>query len=474
MSLNTDERDRGARGNDNGGQGAGERTPRWRRASGRAAVRASGFATAPHACGGLLAVVAAGLSVAGCTNLAHVGDLFHGGGSGGSGGRAPGGGYTGGSDGGLMAATGGRGGPPGTGGRPFPTDGGVSGDRHLTSASKLDVLFMIDDSASMQPLQAKLATAFGQFVSVLQGLPGGLPDVHMAVISSSLGAGAFSDVPGCDPGPPGDDGGKFQNRPGCGLLMGQTYLRASASGAGDNFSGSLTSALGCLANLGDRGCGFEHQLESTRLALTKASNPSDPDNGGFLRDEATLAVIMLTNEDDCSVPADSQLFDTNVSSLTDLPPLGGLWSYRCNEFGHRCDQPLPHTAAGLPMTLTNCTSSETAMGLFHLTPVADFIAFLRSLKPDPSQIFVAGLMAPPAPYVVNARVAQLSTGGTELQPTIAHSCSTMDGTFGDPAVRLSQFIAAFGPNGTIENICASDFGTPIARIAQKLAGLMAP
>jgi hypothetical protein len=62
----------------------------------------------------------------------------------------------------------------------------------------MDLLFMVDNSASMTPIQQNLAANFPGFVEVLDQLPGGLPDVHLAVVTSSLGAGVFTTaVPGC-------------------------------------------------------------------------------------------------------------------------------------------------------------------------------------------------------------------------------------------------------------------------------------
>ena len=81
---------------------------------------------------------------------------------------------------------------------------------------KLDILFMVDDSNSMSPLQAKMTKQLPMFMDQLvDPSTGQLPDLHVAVISSSYGGGAWSNVNQCATGSyPGDDQGKFQQGPG--------------------------------------------------------------------------------------------------------------------------------------------------------------------------------------------------------------------------------------------------------------------
>ena len=323
----------------------------------------------------------------------------------------------------------------------------------------IDILFMVDDSLSMQPLQQKLAQRLPDFMNVLKGVPGGLPDVHVAVVSSSLGAGIYGDVSGCAPGHPGNDGGKFQHAGNCGLNPGETYLKSI--GGTNNFTGNVEDVFSCIALLGGGGCGFEHQFASTTAALQKAGDPLDPDNGGFLRPNAYLAIVMLTNEDDCSAPPDSTMFDPGQTSVKS--PLGGLQSYRCNEFGHLCDgRSPPHDVTGT-MTLGNCVSAENRG---RLTTVADFISFLKGLKADPNRILVAALAGLPTPYVVQPQAFQLPDGSSEIQPAVGHSCTAANGDYADPAVRVKSWIDGFNGNGVFESICADDFRPAMVRIAQ--------
>ncbi|HVY41089.1 MAG TPA: hypothetical protein VHM31_24300, partial [Polyangia bacterium] len=132
---------------------------------------------------------------------------------------------------------------------------------------KLDLLFMIDNSSSMTFAQQKLLVEMQSFAAALESLPGGLPDLHVAVVSSDMGApGDVSASIGCTPS--GDEG-QFHAEPqnGCastGLEPGATFVTSSNGVA--NFTGPLADVLTCIAPLGSLGCGFEHQLASVARA----------------------------------------------------------------------------------------------------------------------------------------------------------------------------------------------------------------
>ena len=72
----------------------------------------------------------------------------------------------------------------------------------------------------------------------------------------------------------------------------------------------MPTAFGCIAAVGSAGCGFEAPLEAVyRVLTTPAINP------GFLRDDALLVVILMTDEDDCSAPPDTTLFDPSPAGI---------------------------------------------------------------------------------------------------------------------------------------------------------------
>ena len=80
------------------------------------------------------------------------------------------------------------------------------------------------------------------------------------------------------------------------------------------------------------GCGFEHQLASIDRALgADGQGPAPATNLGFLRSEAYLGIVMLTNEDDCSAPASNvplPVYSLNDGMQSISNPDGPIANYR--------------------------------------------------------------------------------------------------------------------------------------------------
>src|SRR5688572_6560767 len=77
------------------------------------------------------------------------------------------------------------------GGGKTPTDGGDGRVQvvsvPVTPNRDLDLLFVVDDSASMADKQNNLAINLPNFINVLSTLEGGLPNVHMGVVTTDMG-----------------------------------------------------------------------------------------------------------------------------------------------------------------------------------------------------------------------------------------------------------------------------------------------
>jgi hypothetical protein len=382
------------------------------------------------------------------------------------------------------ACGGGLGKPDGGGGGA----GGADPNRWagVVSASinrNIDILFMVDDSSSMDLQQANLIRNFPTFMTRLQDPPG-LPNVHIAVVSQDMGAGDGS-IAGCDA--TGGKHGIFQYtaRGTCtstGLPAGQTYI--SNIGGVPNYTGDLASVFSCIAALGGTGCGFEHQFAAILRALGADGQPAPAENQGFLRPEAYLAIIMLTNEDDCSESAGVRLFDTNANTNV-ASQLGPPANFRCNEFGHMCDSGsgtyahpgrlAPNNDVTQTVTYQSCRSNDQEG---YLLGVADVANRIKALKADPAQVAVVSIQGPSAPYTVTWKApstSDTSCGAASCPwPVIAHSCTASDGSFADPSVRTSELVQAFGANGLQLPICSTDFSPSLDRAATMINALLGP
>jgi len=235
----------------------------------------------------------------------------------------------------------------------------------------------------------------------------------------------------------------------------------------------------CIAALGETGCGFESQFAALLRALGADGRAAPAENQGFLRPDAYLAIIMLTNEDDCSASPGVPLFDT-ASSTNVASQLGPPANFRCNEFGHNCDGAHPRRLAPnndvtQMVSYSSCTSNDTEGYLLSATDTANRI---KALKADPSQIAVVSIQAPASPYTVNWKnpsTADASCGAASCPwPVIAHSCTAPDGSFGDPGVRTAQMVKEFGAHGAVLPICVDSLAASLDRAAMLINSLVSP
>lgn len=351
----------------------------------------------------------------------------------------------------------------GAGGSPPPSQREI----YIPASASLDidVVFVIDNSSATTAIQQKLVASFPEFTRSLAAPTGTLPNLHIAIVSSDLGAGVYDSdsISSCRRG---GDQGIFRNAPlgttcGTGALnIGEHFISTIAGQ--NNFLGTLEDAFACIAPLGDRGCGFEHPLGALLRALGADGNGGAPiENANFLRQKAMLAVVVVTNEDDCSAPINSTLFDPTSRYVTD--PLGPLTSFsRCNDYGHLCDGKRPSLMAPADLSGT-CHSAEDG----RLLRVSDIAAALKGLKPDTGRVVLSVIAAPPSPYKTGLQPSTIP-GDSSQWPAVARSCTAGDGTSGDPAVRLSELAQAFGPNGLFETLCADSFAPALQRIGDKV------
>jgi hypothetical protein len=369
--------------------------------------------------------------------------------------------------------------------------GGIGGfgrtyEKNVSRA--VDILFLIDDSDELLTAQQKLLVDFQSLITTLQSGPGGMPDLHIGVISPDMGAGDGT-IPGCNAS--GGKNGILQHPtrgilPCAGTLQaGATYI--SKSGEVANYTGEIAEVFKCIGGLGESGCGFEHPFAAILRALGADGRPAPADNAGFLRPDASLAIVMLTNEDDCSASPGSgpngriPLFDmaSNFYLQSQLGPPAG---FRCNEFGHICDgmhpsRSAPNNDVTAKVTYRVCRSND-AEG--YLLGVVDTANRIKALKADPAKILVASISGPAAPYEVHWRPpssADTSCGAASCPwPEISHSCTGagLYPTVGDPGVRITELINEFGARGLPLSICEDTFVPAMQALGAAVGALVEP
>jgi hypothetical protein len=307
-----------------------------------------------------------------------------------------------------------------------------------------------------------------------------------------MGAGDGSSIAFCSA--EGDDGVfRFAASGTCaasGLDAGATFLVDSGgANAETNFGNQdLKTAFQCIADLGVEGCGFQMPLAAAARALGADGVAAPSENAGFLREDAVLAIVLLSKEDDCSAPRGSPLF--NPTSVTLSSTYGPTAHFLCNEWGHLCVPPgggsptrpsrfAPNNLATDTVTYSpaggpdDCVSAE-GQGLLLPVATGGIADGIKGLKPDASRpIVVVAITGATTAYTIHW--ASSPAGNNELWPVMNPSCSNAtNGAVAKPAVRTHQFVSEFGANGIFGSLCDASYASTFVALATELGQLVGP
>jgi hypothetical protein len=160
----------------------------------------------------------------------------------------------------------------------------------LEGCQKVDLLFVIDNSGSMAEEQTSLLTSFSGFVDGIKAELSMADSYHIGVVTTDAYA---NNAPGCT---------------GLGALVTQTGGDSSSgmnclpfsSGARylDDTEPDLTAKFSCIGQVGVSGSGDEIQAQSAYSAVSPAMNAPGACNDGFIRDDALLVVVIISDEED--------------------------------------------------------------------------------------------------------------------------------------------------------------------------------
>ena len=392
---------------------------------------------------------------------------------------------------------------------PVPIEVGMN---TVTNASfdGVDLLAVVDNSISMANEQIILTAGFYTLINSLVNPPADWPypavdNVRLAVVSSDMGlqygdAREVTNVPTDVPdsacsvnGYRGDDGvfrsivaegnvvtvigeqipcsldgtqcpegysctdGFCKSDDGTDLMVCPTLSDTFVETTSSVPNASFTAQSACLAVQGTTGCGIEQQLEAAVRGLERSENQS------FIVDSHVLAVLAVSDEEDCSIKDDG-LFKTND------------WIGEIN---------------------INVACNRTAENESHLFEVSRYREKLLAVKGDQTNavIFAAIVGVPNGDKICQGTGAELEAAGCldheKMQLTVGimedgrtvhfnAACQRYsdDGedllTDARPGRRFVQTAQSFGEQGYVYSICNSNWSSAMKRIAELIAQQMKP
>lgn len=317
-----------------------------------------------------------------------------------------------------------------------------------TLDNRLDLLFVVDNSEDMDQRQRELSQAFGELYQHLSYNAQGLPDIRIGVVSTDLGAAEYAaNVDSCTTN---GDGGRLlapvpsENCPELGGLFLEQF-NGSDDNPIQNFDGQIEQMFQCMAMIGSRGCEYEQPLEAMRRAL-------DDPTTGFLRPGAALGVVVLSNEDDCSM-FDTALMDPSDSSFNTVSP-----NSRCFQKGVSCQGA---DDVFVPGTQQGCKPKTNS---HYVRDPNEYANYLLDERPA-ERLVVAGLIG-------DSSLVEVEFAGGSDEVLLAASCDGSDGNGAAyPAVRLQSFVDGFGKGGDVAPICGKDRVSPFQSLLPSAAQL---
>ncbi len=360
----------------------------------------------------------------------------------------------------------------------------------------VDILVVVDNSGSMGEEQGKLSRALEELASTLVAVEG--LDFRIAFTTTDNGN------PWCTTADTGrlklsscrtrlddfvatsPDGVLDASAEGCLDVCGLDEVTAHnpwlerIDGVGN--VEDLAAAIACAAPQGITGCGYEQPLESMRKALLRTSVAGDPSEG-FVRADAALAVVVLTDEADCShnPAAESVFYEPSSFWHGDGTPPSSL----CWDAGVVCtggdDQawdechPANKTLAGAP-------ASDATDAVLH--PVQRYVDALMAIdqakqpylvEPSVGMVLVAGV--PEDFQAGGVPVSYPRTGPDDFVDLfgVGPGCTTASGQAAPP-VRLHEVANAFpgrvGAN--VSSVCEVGYDPALAPIVALASAPVAP
>jgi len=311
-------------------------------------------------------------------------------------------------------------------------------------SNSIDILFVVDNSGSMAGEQDQLGKSFSAFATALEER---FEDYHIAVVTTGMKSGA---CPSCtaniEKSCTNETGehGRFQDRLG--------HITWDVDNANFDFTSDSTCRVvtknnkecfydiaqeSGIALVGTQGCGYERGLAAMKRALS--DELLGEYNAGFLRDDAMLAVVVISDEDDCG----------EVGDVYELTPDGGNICY--------------FAAKGVGPEGETVHPDDPNEKPYELTSVEEYRDFLVKLKGNrPGMVKFTAITGVKDINDLSTTTIEYEMG-THDRWEIITACTATGCTgvycFAEPGTRYIEMAQAFGLgiNGQVDTICQDEF-----------------
>ncbi|HLT37294.1 MAG TPA: hypothetical protein VK034_13465, partial [Enhygromyxa sp.] len=249
---------------------------------------------------------------------------------------------------------------------------------------------------------------------------------------------------------------------------------------------NTADAFACFGPQGVNGCGFESQLESMYLALTRAQTNTEA-SYGFLRASAILAIVFVTDEADCSYNKTySTIFKADGNKVFWSDPTAAYpTSAVCWNAGVDC--------VGDPSGYTSCDpankdvngNSGVSDSEAVLHPMSRYIGLVQGIELEKQEINAQQ-------EVIVALIGGVSNTGDTFYADVDNTDPAFQQSFGIgpgctapnplnpdepvtavPPVRLRDMTNAFTP-GNMFSICESNYAPALEAIAKRIEDQIQP
>ena len=391
-----------------------------------------------------------------------------------------------------------------------PGDPCLAGNCH-----QIDILFVVDNSASMGTPQRLLSASLPLLYDKLQALVDGdgnplNPDVNIMFTTTDVGHPLCTAPDGYAPalGAPQAEScteriDEFIDTPesctdGCAMEGGAVgpidpFIHFDGPmGTSTNVPGNaIANAMRCLAPQGIVGCGYEAPLESMLLAIDPAAT-WNLGNKPFVRDQARLAVVFITDEEDCSVRAPegyAYFTDPSQNTYWEEDPATGAKTQAssavCWNSGVDCGAP---DANGV---YADCHAIDN--GVLH--PIDRYLTYLRDevIGDQNKEVVMLGILgvptvtkrSPELPYqpidggIDDLVYAQSPDPNSEFEFGIGPGCTSEDGSYpAIPPVRLAEVCEGLDDETRIrciiESVCDPSYDDAFVGLAGLIQTIVLP